>query len=456
RECISIHIGQAGVQMGNSCWELYCLEHGIEPDGIISSSASSKQVDSSFGTFFSETGSGKYVPRAIFVDLEPTVIDEIRSGTYRTLFHPEQLISGKEDAANNYARGHYTIGKEIIDSVADRARKMVTTLECFLHWLSGCCCPGHQEMQRWGEEGGQADLGQLDHRLSVEYSKKSKLEFSVYPAPQVSTAVVEPYNSILTTHTTLEHSDCSFMVDNEAIYDICNRNLDIERPTYTNLNRLIGQIVSSITASLRFDGALNVDLTEFQTNLVPYPRIHFPLTTYAPIISAEKAYHEQLSVPEITNACFEFSNQMVKCDPRRGKYMACCLLYRGDVVPKDVNAAIAAIKSRRSIQFVDWCPTGFKVGINYQPPTVVPGGDLAKVQRAVCMLSNTTAIAEAWARLDHKFDLMYAKRAFVHWYVGEGMEEGEFSEAREDLAALEKDYEEVGRDSAGAEEYDEE
>ena len=101
-------------------------------------------------------------------------------------------------------------------------------------------------------------------RLSVDYGKKSKLEFAIYPAPQIATAVVEPYNSILTTHTTLEHSDCAFMVDNEAIYDICRRNLDIERPTYTNLNRLIGQIVSSITASLRFDGALNVDLTEFQ------------------------------------------------------------------------------------------------------------------------------------------------------------------------------------------------
>ncbi|XP_009938775.2 tubulin alpha-1C chain [Opisthocomus hoazin] len=454
RECISIHIGQAGVQMGNACWELYCLEHGIQADGTIPGPKQEKpvepkpeQVDSSFETFFCETASGKHVPRAVFIDLEPTVIDEIRTGTYHALFHPEQLISGKEDAANNYARGHYTIGKEIIDTVLSRIRKMADQ------------CSGLQGFLVFHSFGGGTGSGftsLLMERLSVEYSKKSKLEFSVYPAPQVSTAVVEPYNSILTTHTTLEHSDCSFMVDNEAIYDICNRNLDIERPTYTNLNRLIGQIVSSVTASLRFNGALNVDLIEFQTNLVPYPRIHFPLTTYAPIISAEKAYHEQLSVPEITNACFEFSNQMVKCDPRRGKYMACCLLYRGDVVPKDVNAAIAAIKTRRSIQFVDWCPTGFKVGINYQPPTVVPGGDLAKVQRAVCMLSNTTAIAEAWARLDHKFDLMYAKRAFVHWYVGEGMEEGEFSEAREDLAALEKDYEEVGRDSAdGEEEADE-
>ena len=307
----------------------------------------------------------------------------MRTGTYRQLFHPEQLITGKEDAANNYARGHYTIGKEIVDLVLDRIRKLVRRARgasgreggpgCQRHLRPGSrlslpqadLCTGLQGFLIFHSFGGGTGSGfasLLMERLSVDYGKKSKLEFAIYPAPQVSTAVVEPYNSILTTHTTLEHSDCAFMVDNEAIYDICRRNLDIERPTYTNLNRLIGQIVSSITASLRFDGALNVDLTEFQTNLVPYPRIHFPLATYAPVISAEKAYHEQLSVAEITNACFEPANQMVKCDPRHGKYMACCMLYRGDVVPKDVNAAIATIKTKRTIQFVDWCPTGFKVG----------------------------------------------------------------------------------------------
>tara|TARA_B100002052_G_scaffold246515_1_gene232636 strand:+ start:153 stop:752 length:600 start_codon:yes stop_codon:yes gene_type:complete len=135
RECVCIHIGQAGLQGGNACWELFCLEHGIQPDGQMPSDKTIGGGDDAFNTFFSETGAGKHVPRAVYVDLEPTVCDEIRTGTYRQLFHPEQIISGKEDAANNYARGHYTVGKEIVDLVLDRIRKLAdncTGLQGFL------------------------------------------------------------------------------------------------------------------------------------------------------------------------------------------------------------------------------------------------------------------------------------------------------------------------------------
>ncbi|CAE7947447.1 unnamed protein product, partial [Symbiodinium sp. KB8] len=446
REAICIHIGQGGVQIGNACWELFCLEHGIQPDGQMPSDKTIGGGDDAFNTFFSETGAGKHVPRCVMVDLEPTVVDEVRTGTYRQLFHPEQLISGKEDAANNFARGHYTIGKEIVDLVLDRIRKLADN------------CTGLQGFCVYNACGGGTGSGLgclMLERLSVDYGKKSKISFTVWCCPQVATAVVEPYNTVLCVHSLLEHTDVTIMYDNEALYDICRRNLDIERPTYTNLNRLIAQIISSLTASLRFDGALNVDITEFQTNLVPYPRIHFMLTSYAPVISAEKAYHEQLSVAEITMSVFEPASMMVKCcfgfDLGAIGQLAVDRPEGGDVVPKDVNAAVATIKTKRTIQFVDWCPTGFKCGINYQPPTVVPGGDLAKVMRACCMISNSTAIAEVFSRIDHKFDLMYSKRAFVHHYVGEGMEEGEFSEAREDLAALEKDYEEVGIETAEGE-----
>jgi len=278
-------------------------------------------------------------------------MDEVRNGLYKDLFHPSQLINGNEDAANNYARGHYTIGKEILELCLDRIRKLCDN------------CSGLQGFLFFNSVGGGtgSGLGSLIlERLSVDYGRKSKLGFTVYPSPQVSTAVVEPYNSVLSSHSLLEHTDVAIMLDNEAIYDICKKSLDIEKPSYINLNRLIAQVISSLTASLRFDGALNVDITEFQTNLVPYPRIHFMLSSIQPVISNEKIFHEQLSVNEITTNVFEERSMMAKCDPRSGKYMACCLMYRGDVVPKDVSAAVSKVKNKRNVQFVDWCPTGMK------------------------------------------------------------------------------------------------
>ena len=336
REILSLHIGQAGTQIGNSCWELFCHEHNISKDGT--SLDPENNASEPMGTFFTESASGKFVPRALYLDLEPTCVEEVKRGDFRDLYHPEQMITGKEDAANNYARGHYTVGKEIVDLVLDRIRKVVDSCNSIQGFAVYLATGG-------GTGSGLGSL--LLERLSVDYAKNSKLCFTVYPSPQISTAVVEPYNSVLTTHSMLEHAEVVNVLDNEAIYGICKRNLDVARPTYSNLNRLICQVISSMTASVRFSGQLNVDMNEFETNLVPFPRIHFMLSSFAPIISAEKALRERQSVQEITLAAFEPSNQMAKCDPRHGKFMSCCLLYRGDVVPQDVNNAIQLVKVRR-------------------------------------------------------------------------------------------------------------
>lgn len=208
------------------------------------------------------------------------------------------------------------------------------------------CLQGYLLFNSFGGGTGSGFTALLLERLHNDYAKALNLQFSVYPAPQISTAVVEPYNSVLTTHSTMDYANVTFMFDNEALYDICKNSLKVDRPAYQNLNRVLAQVVASVTASLRFQGSMNVDLNEFQTNLVPFPRIHFPLVAYAPLLAREKSMHETSSVRQITANCFEPYNCMMKCDPRKGKYMACCMLYRGDVVPKDINDTITIIKSK--------------------------------------------------------------------------------------------------------------
>merc|ERR1719195_1284045 len=217
-----------------------------------------------FQTFFEETSAGQYVPRQIAVDLEPTVLDDVRTGDWSRMFHPEFLLNGKEDAANNFARGHYTVGKEILDTVNDRLRKLVDNSKNVQGFIVNHAVGG----------GTGSGLGALIlERIAVDYRKKSKIGFEVYPAPNLSTCIVEPYNAMLSTHWLLDHTEVSLMLDNEAIYAICQRQLGTKRPSYSDLNIVISKVV----------------LGEFQTNLVPFPRLHFMTTALAPVISKKKS-----------------------------------------------------------------------------------------------------------------------------------------------------------------------
>jgi tubulin alpha len=429
---ILIHVGQAGAQIGDACWELLCLEHGISPDGTIPADAAfGGQKEEGFRRFFFEHPAGKHVPRVIFVDLDDAIVNELRNGRHKSLYLPEQLVTGKEDAANNFCRGYYNLGRHVLDPVIDKVRTLADNCDHLAGFQVFSSCGG----------GTGAGLGSLLlERLSNEYGMKSKVLYQVWTSPSMSTSTVEPYNAVLGMPYTLENADACILLDNEQLYDVCRRYLDVELPRYENINRVIAQVISSITAPMRFEGPLKVNLADLSRNLVPTPRLCFALPSYAPFVSPERAFKEPLTVADITAGAFDPTSVIVRVDPRHGKYLACLMLYRGDVAPKEVNAALAAVRSNRTIQFADWSPTGFKVGINYQPPTTVPGTEIGKSMRSLCMLSNNTAIVEVMSKINHKFDLLFSRRAFVHHFVGEGMDAGEFNEARESCAALERDY----------------
>mmetsp|Transcript_5822 Transcript_5822/g.10387 ORF Transcript_5822/g.10387 Transcript_5822/m.10387 type:complete len:445 (-) Transcript_5822:32-1366(-) len=432
-EVISIHLGQTGVQVGNSCWQLFCLEHGITPDGLLSSGFSAGG-ETSFGNFFNETPEGKHVPRSVFVDSDPDTIDELRTGSSRQLFKPEQLISGKESASNNYARGYYTVSKEILDP----------SLECIRRIADSCVnLEGFHVYYAVGGGTGSGFGALLLEKLSEEYPKKLKLGFTVFPRPQTSTVVVEPYNAILSAHSLLENIDSSVILGNDAIFDISRHKLNIKSPSYSNLNHLVAQVVSSLTASFRFESSFNAGLTEFQSNLVPFPRYCFLLSSYSPFIPAGRVLHVDPSASELAINAFDPSNMMAKCNPGQGKYFSICLTYRGDVVPTQVSSAAVSLSTMKTIQFADWRPN-YKVGITHQTPEALPGSGLAKVVRDACMVSNSSAISEVISGIAYKFDRMFANRSYVHAYCcTESLEEGTFIEARENLEGLEREYEEI-------------
>merc|ERR1719361_480820 len=181
-----------------------------------------------------------------------------------------------------------------MDIVNDRIRKLVDNSENVQGFIVNHSVGG----------GTGSGLGMLIlERLAVDYRKKSKIGFEIYPSPNISTCIVEPYNGLLSTHWLLDHTEVSLVLDNEAMYEIMEKKCKMKIVTYGALNRLVAKITSCMTAALRFGGELNVDMNEFQTNLVPFPRLHFMTTSLAPVISKAKGDHEAHDCRRITDDC---------------------------------------------------------------------------------------------------------------------------------------------------------
>ncbi|KAF9100713.1 Tubulin beta-4B chain, partial [Mortierella sp. GBA35] len=324
REIVHLQTGQCGNQIGGKFWEVISDEHGIDNTGVYRGD-SDLQLER-INVYYNEANGGKYVPRAVLVDLEPGTIDAVRTGPFGELFRPDNYIFGQSGAGNNWAKGHYTEGAELVDSVLDVVRKEAESCDCLqgfqiTHSLGG------------GTGAGMGTL--LISKIREEYPDRMMCTFSVMPSPKVSDTVVEPYNATLSVHQLVENSDETFCIDNEALYDICFRTLKLTAPSYGDLNHLVSVVMSGITTSLRFPGQLNADLRKLAVNLVPFPRLHFFMVGFAPLTANNSASFRALTVPELTQQMFDAKNMMAAADPRHGRYLTVAAMFRGRMSTKE-------------------------------------------------------------------------------------------------------------------------
>ncbi|CAD7669181.1 unnamed protein product [Nyctereutes procyonoides] len=435
REIVHIQIGQCGNQIGAKFWEVIGDEHGIDSVGGYCGDCA-LQLER-ISVYYNEAHGKKYVPRALLVDLEPGTMDSIRSSKLGALFHPDSFIYSNSGAGNNWAKGHYTEGAELAESVLDAVRSASEACDCLqgfqlVHSLGG------------GTGAGMGTL--LLSRIREDFPDRILNAFSVLPSPKVSDTVVEPYNAVLSLQQLAQHADACFCIDNEALYDICVRTLKLAAPSYGDLNHLVSLTMSGITTSLRFPGQLNADLRKLAVNMVPFPRLHFFMPGFAPLTSRGGQQYRALTVAELTQQVFDARNAMAACDPRRGRYLTVACIFRGRMSTREVDEQMLTVQTRHSSCFVDWIPNNVKVAVCDIPP---PG-----LSMAATFMGNSTAVQELFSRVAEHFSAMFRRRAFVHWYTSEGMDVGEFAEAESNIHDLVSEYQQLQDAKAAEEEED--
>jgi len=421
REIVHLQIGQCGNQIGSAFWEVISEEHGISEDG--SYVGDSQLQTDRIAVYYNEAMNKKYVPRSICVDLEPGAMDAIKSAPYGRLFRPDNFIYGSSGAGNNWAKGFYTEGAELIDSVLDVLRKETENCDSI---------QGFQIVQSLGGGTGSG-LGSLVlSKIREDYPDRMICTFSVVPSPSVSDTIVEPYNATLTVHHLVENSDETFCIDNEALYNICFKTLKLPDPNFGDLNHLVTSVMSGVTTCLRFPGQLNSDLRKLAVNMVPFPRLHFFMVGYAPLTSFGSRAYRTLNVGELTNQMFDAKNMMAASDPRHGRYLTVATIFRGKVSMKEVEQQMTNIHRKDSSSFVEWIPNNVLTAVCDIPPKGLP--------MSSTFIGNNTAIQELFKRINDQFSQMFKKKAFIHPYISEGMDEMEFTEAESNMNDLVDEY----------------
>jgi tubulin gamma len=435
REVITLQAGQCGNQVGSEFWKQLCVEHGIRPDGILMDKATESAGDRK-DVFFYQADDEHYIPRAVLIDLEPRVLNQIQASPYKNLYNPENIFSAPSGggAGNNWASG-FRQGEEkeeeLMDMI-DREADGSDSLEGFslCHSVAG---------------GTGSGLGSyLLERLNDHFPKKLIQTYSVFPNQQESSdVVVQPYNALLTLKRLALNADCVVVLDNTALNRIAADRLHVDNPTFQHVNSLVSTVMAASTSTLRYPGYMNNDLVGLMASLIPTPSCHFLLTGYTPLTVLDGTRTSGSSVRKTTvldvmRRLLQPKNLMVSVPTRKGCYMSILNIIQGDVDPTDVHKSLQRIRERGLAEFIPWGPASVQVVLSKRSPYLETAHRVSGL-----MLANHTSIRTLFGRTLAQYDKLRSRRAFLDSYLSEKMFDGrldEFDESRQVVVDLIDEY----------------
>jgi tubulin alpha len=399
------------------------------------------------------------------LDTDPSSAEDIFSSRYSGLFHPDSVLGYKQDCKSNFFEARRT-GQEyrICEETMDRIRSTVDMCENL---------QGFFVFRSFGGGTGAGIGNDLLEDLREQFSKKVIFEPAIYPSRDYASSIVEPYNCILATAGSRDSVDLSLMLDNQAAYRICRNVLKVKSPSFMHLNRIIAQMVSGCTTSLRFESELNASLAEIVGNLVPDKPYRYPIISLSPIRDPSIMKHESFSTREIVTDLFDKNN--VLCDVgdhlKQNRLLATCILLRGTQdagavlpdgqsvtggrmdevkeLPVQVKDALSAVDElihpkgghRQPLKFLPWLQSGgFKVGVVGSKPRIPDTWQLAKSNRQGACLQNSTAVRTLFVEQYKKFIRLFYNKSYVWQFLEASGELDSFYDAKDAFRDLIDEY----------------
>ncbi|XP_028295366.1 tubulin epsilon chain [Gouania willdenowi] len=447
-QSVVVQVGQCGNQVGCRFWDLALREHAhVNKNGL---------YDEALGSFFrnvdSRTSCGRggriqqLKARAVLVDMEEGVVNEILQGPLREVFDSTQLLTDVSGSGNNWAVGHLTYGLAYREQIVDKLRRAAEHCDCLqgffiIHSMGG---------------GTGSGLGtRVLSLLEEEFPSVSRIVTAIYPSTE-DDVITSPYNSVLAMRELSEHADCVLPVENQSLLDIVNKikvmadgakpgsvikrdstiisgqgGLTGPEKPFDAMNNIVANLLLNITSSARFEGSLNTDLNEIAMNLVPFPRLHYLVPSLTPLYTLADVSVPSRRLDQMFSDAFNKDHQLIRADPKHSLYLACALMVRGNVQVSDLRRNIERL--RPTLPFVSWNQEGWKTGLCSVPPVGHSHSLLA--------LANNTCVKPTFIELRERFNKLYRKKAHLHHYLHvEGMEQSLFSEAVASLSSLIDEY----------------